>query len=110
MQALTWQSTAVALADLIQAWDGLEPQARLALVQGLVTLTPDLHPQATAALIDWLRALPATASHSALRRHLVLALGQLGDPTLAPELRSLLKDPDPGVQLHAEAALRQLQG
>ncbi len=110
VQALTWQSTAVALADLIQAWDGLEPQARLALVQGLVTLTPDLHPQATAALIDWLRALPATASHSALRRHLVLALGQLGDPTLAPELRSLLKDPDPGVQLHAEAALRQLQG
>lgn len=109
VQALTWQGTAAALDGLLQAWDGLELPARLALVQGLVTLPPDLRPQATSAMVGWLRALPPGAEQGSLRRHLVLALGQIGDLALASELRSLLDDPDPGIQLHAEAALRHLQ-
>lgn len=109
VQALTWQNTAPALAGLIEAWGRLEQPARLALVQGVAAVGPEHRPLVTSALAGWLRSLPPTADNSALRRHLVLALGQMGEPALEPELRSLLHDPDPGVQLHAEAALRQLQ-
>jgi HEAT repeat protein len=109
VQALAWHSTNAALDGLIQAWDGLGDPVRLALVQGLATLTPTLRPQATAALVGWLRALPGTPSQGLLRCHLVLALGQIGTTALGSELRALLNDPDPGVQLHAEAALRQMQ-
>jgi HEAT repeat protein len=109
VQALIWQNTAVALTGLIAAWETLEQTARLALVQGLPTLVPDLLPQAAQALLRWLGATPAAAEHSLLRRHLVLALGQVGHGGAEPLLRSLLDDPDRGVQLHAEAALRQLQ-
>lgn len=109
VQALTWQNTATALEGLIRAWDRLKQPARLALVQGMAAVAPDHRSLAAPALASWLRSLRPTADHSALRRHLILALGQIGDPGLEPELRSLLHDPDPGVQLHAEAALRQLQ-
>jgi len=108
VQALVWQNTAEALTGLIAAWDGLSSEARLTLIQGLPTLVPALKTQATPALLRWLRALPATPPHSLLRRHLVLTLGQMNDPGLEADLRSLLQDPDLGVQLHAEAALRQL--
>ena len=108
VQALTWQNTAAALTGLIHAWDTLGEPPRLALLQGLAALDPALKLQAAPALGSWLRALPAIAAHTTLRRHLVLALGQLGSPAMAPELQALLQDPDPGVQIHAEAALRQL--
>ncbi|MBD2109768.1 HEAT repeat domain-containing protein [Nodosilinea sp. FACHB-13] len=109
VQALSWQNTATALEGLIQAWDWLELPARLTLVQGLAAVASNQRSRATAALANWLQLLPPTADNSTLRRHLVLALGQVGDSVLESELRSLLHDPDPGVQLHAEAALRQLQ-
>lgn len=109
VQALIWHDTTLALTGLIAAWDTLAQAARLALVQGLPTLVPELQPQAALALQGWLRATPAVAEHSPLRRHLVLALGQVGRADAEPLLRSLLNDPDRGVQLHAEAALRQLQ-
>ncbi|OKH48348.1 hypothetical protein NIES30_09955 [Phormidium tenue NIES-30] len=107
VQALSWQNTPTALDGLIQAWDQLEPPAQLAVVQGMAAVAPAHRSQATSALANWLQQ--TTAENSTLRRHLVLALGQMGDPRLERELRSLLHDPDPGVQLHAEAALRQLQ-
>ncbi|HSM80625.1 MAG TPA: HEAT repeat domain-containing protein [Nodosilinea sp.] len=109
VQALLWQNTAPALAGLIAAWPDLSEAARLALTQGVATLDLDLRPQAALALAHWLRALPATPAHSPLRRHLILALGQIGTAALAPDLHALLEDPDQGVRLHAEAALRQLQ-
>lgn len=109
VQALTWQNTALALDGLIHAWDALGEQPRLSLLQGLAALDPALRVQAAPALGSWLRTLPAIAAHSTLRRHLVLALGQLGSPDVALELQALLHDPDLGVQIHAEAALRQLQ-
>ncbi|WP_348236141.1 HEAT repeat domain-containing protein [Leptolyngbya subtilissima] len=109
VQALNWQNTATALEGLIQAWDRLEYPARLALVQGIAAVSSDHRSQATSALANWLQLLPPSAENSTLRRQLVLALGQMGDLGLEPVLRSLLHDLDPGVQLHAEAALRQLQ-
>ena len=109
VQALIWHNTSLALGGLITAWDSLAPTARLALVQGLPTLVPALQPQAAQALQEWLEATAATPEHSLLRRHLVLALGQVGRAEAEPLLRSLLNDPDQGVQLHAEVALRQLQ-
>ena len=109
VQALNWQNTATALEGLIQAWDRLEYPARLALVQGMAAVAPDHRSLVTSALANWLQLLPPAAENSTLRRHLVLALGQMGDPGLEPVLRSLLHDPDSGVQLRAEAALRQLQ-
>ncbi|WP_197065013.1 HEAT repeat domain-containing protein [Leptolyngbya sp. KIOST-1] len=109
VQALLWQNSAAALTGLIEAWAELTAAARLVLIQGLPTLGADLHQRAGLTLQDWLEELPATADHSALRRHLVLALGQVGQADAEPLLRSLLHDPDRGVQIHAEAALRQLQ-
>ncbi|WOD40429.1 HEAT repeat domain-containing protein [Nodosilinea sp. E11] len=108
VQALIWQSTAPALDGLIAAWATLGEPVRLALVPRLTTLSPDLRAQATSALVDWLRAVPTTPAHSPLRRHLVLTLGQLGTVNLESTLQALLQDPDSGVRLHAEAALRQL--
>jgi HEAT repeat protein len=109
VQALLWQNTAAALDAALGAWTQLQPPTRLVLVQGLSSLGDGLQPQAAQALLGWLRALPAVPAHSALRRQMVLTLGQLAAPNLEPKLRSLLDDPDPAVGLHAEAALRQLQ-
>ncbi len=109
VQALAWQDTPAALEGLIQAWDGVGEPVRLALVKGLATLSPPLRPQATVALVGWLHALPAVSAGGLLRCHLVLALGQIGTPAVESELRALLRDADLGVQLHAEAALRQLR-
>nr|WP_228037859.1 HEAT repeat domain-containing protein [Nodosilinea sp. LEGE 06152] len=109
VQALIWHNTPLALTGLIAAWEALAPAARLALVQGLPTVSLELQTSAAQALQGWLGATPAAIEHSLLRRHLVLALGQMGHTEAEPLLRSLLDDPDQGVQLHAEAALRQLQ-
>ncbi|MEO1070484.1 MAG: HEAT repeat domain-containing protein [Cyanobacteria bacterium J06638_6] len=109
VQALTWQNTVAALDGLAEAWSSLSQPVRLATVQGLGTVAPALAPQAAAALSHWLQALPATPVHGILRSHLVLALGHLGRPERVPQLQSLCQDPDPVVQLHAEAALRQSQ-
>jgi HEAT repeat protein len=109
VQALLWQGTAPALEGIISQWNDFSDPLRLALVKGLSAVAPDLRTQITPALVRWLHALPQEAAHSSLRCHLVLALGQIGTAALEPELRSLLQDPDLGVQFHAEAALRQLQ-
>jgi HEAT repeat protein len=109
VQALTWQNTVAALDGLAAAWSSLSQPARLATVQGLGAVAPALAPQVAEALSHWLSALPATPVHGILRSHLVLALGHLGRPEPVPQLQSLCQDPDPVVQLHAEAALRQLQ-
>ncbi|MGB3199843.1 MAG: HEAT repeat domain-containing protein [Nodosilinea sp.] len=109
VQGLTWQNTVPALEGLIEAWPSLATAVRLVLVQSLGSLAPALRPRAAEALVSWLDDLPATATNGALRCCGVLALGQLGTPALVPRMRSLLDDPDPGVRLHAEAALRQLQ-
>jgi HEAT repeat protein len=107
VQALSWQATPPAVAGLIQAWDRSEAVVRLAIVQGLSRLTaPELKPQLTPPLIQWLTALPPTAPQSTLRRNLVITLGQLGGPEAIPLLHSLLDDRDESVQLHAAAALK----
>ncbi|MGB3309802.1 MAG: HEAT repeat domain-containing protein [Nodosilinea sp.] len=109
VQALIWQNTAPALESLIKAWPNFKTEVRLVLLQGVGTLTPPLRPLAAEALVSWLDDLPTTPASSSLRCYGVLALGQLGTSALVPRVRSLLSDPDPGVRLHAEAALRQLQ-
>lgn len=108
VQALAWQHTPAALEGLAQVWDSLGEQARAAAVQGLATVTPALKSQTALMLSTWLESLTIAPAQASLRCHLVLALGQMGLPALEPTLRSLLHDPDPGVRLHAEAALRQL--
>ncbi|MGB3138663.1 MAG: HEAT repeat domain-containing protein [Nodosilinea sp.] len=108
VQALLWQDNDTALAGLITAWGALGRPAQVVLVQGLPSLTAQ-HLQTAVALEGWLRTLPKTPDHSLLRRHLVLALGEIGGAPTEPLLRSLLSDGDLGVRLHAEAALRQLQ-
>lgn len=106
-QALAWQGTAAALAVLIQTWDTLGQDTRIALVQGLSQIThPGLKTQMSQPVQQWLNTLPATADHSLLRRNLVMLLGQIGDDTALPILQTLSQDADAGVRFHAEAALR----
>lgn len=107
VQALAWQGTAAALGVLIQRWDTLGQDTRIALVQGLFQITrPDLKAQISPPVQQWLNRLPATADHSLLRRNLVMLLGQMGDDAALPILHTLSQDADAGVRFHAEAALR----
>lgn len=112
VQALVWQGTPQSVTGAMAAWDRLDRSGQMALVAGLPALPPSLKAQLLPTLRHWLRALPTTPDASQLRCHLVLALGQMGDGdplTQASDLRSLLQDPDPAVQIHAEAALRLLE-
>ncbi len=112
VQALVWQGTPQSVAGAIAAWDRLDRSSQLALVAGLPSLPPTLKVEILPTLRHWLRALPTTSDTSRLRCQLVLTLGQMGDDgrlPIASDLRSLLQDPDPAVQIHAEAALRLLE-
>jgi HEAT repeat protein len=116
VQALVWQGTPQSVAGAVAAWDRLDRSGRLALVAGLPSLSPTLRAQLLPTLRHWLRAIPTTPNASQLRCQLVWALGQMGggEPSLltcdqVSDLRSLLHDPDPAVQIHAEAALRLLE-
>ncbi len=112
VQALVWQGTPQSVAGAIAAWDRLDRSSQLALVAGLPSLPPTLKVEILPTLRHWLRATPMTPADSQLRCQLVLALGQMGDDEPLPivsDLRSLLQDPDPAVQIHAEAALRLLE-
>lgn len=116
VQALVWQGTPQSVAGAMAAWDGLDRSGRLALVSGLPSLPSLLRAQLLPTLRQWLGALPTTPDASQLRCQLIWALGQMGSGGPSPlacdqvsELRSLLHDPDPAVQIHAEAALRLLE-
>jgi HEAT repeat protein len=112
VQALVWQGTPQSVAGAIAAWDRLDRSSQLALVAGLPSLPPALKVELLPTLRHWLRAIPMTPDASRLRCQLVLSLGQMGDDgrlPIASDLRSLLQDPDPAVQIHAEAALRLLE-
>ncbi|MEB3290868.1 MAG: HEAT repeat domain-containing protein [Leptolyngbya sp.] len=106
VQALAWQETAAALEAIAQNWDTLTTAARVAALQAFSrSRSPMLHDHLSRLVPQWLGELPPTAEHSLLRRHLVLLLGAVGDRQSLPILQALSHDADPGVRLHAVAAL-----
>ena len=106
-QALAWQGTAAALEVLIHSWEPLPEAVQIAMLQGLSRLSdPRLKARLSDPVQGWLKALPPTPEHSLLRRNLVLLLGQVGEDPVGPILQTFRRDPDAGVRLHAEAALR----
>ncbi|MFH7245210.1 MAG: HEAT repeat domain-containing protein [Spirulina sp.] len=108
-QALAWQGTVAALAVLIDAWDTLGQNVRIALVQGLSQIShPNLKAEMIAPVQRWLNGLPATTEYSLLRRNLVMLLGQVGGDSVIPLLQTLRQDADTGIRFHAEAALRSV--
>lgn len=62
------------------------------------------------------RAVPLLAEHlrhadnASLRRQIVRALGWIGGPAAIAALEETLRDRDPGLRMHAAAALRTLTG
>ncbi|MGF1571330.1 MAG: HEAT repeat domain-containing protein [Nodosilinea sp.] len=113
IQALSWQGTPLAIEGLLGAWEITDPTGRIAIVQGLGKLAfTAVEVKGSAAisarLAQWLNDLPATATNSPLRRHLVVAIGQLGVLAEVPCLQRLLTDDDEGVRIHAEVALQWL--
>ena len=69
---------------------------------------PDLRPQATEILLEFLASKPLSTQPNQIKQSLALALGQLGELSALNPLIQLLSDFDTGVRLHAIAALKKL--
>ncbi len=101
VRALAWLETPLALDYLRQAlaWESLRPE-----IVSLLGRVHQVKPRARDILLDLLQeTLPA-----ALRQEIVTSLGLLGDRQAGSTLEALLQDPDLGVRMHAQAALRVL--
>jgi len=110
IQALGWQATPSALNGLIMVWNQVDNQARQEIIRAMEQFSlPGLRNQVSNQIQCWLWQMAKDNASAALKRNMVLALGKLGNASVGDVLRSHLTDPDPGVRLHAEAALATLQ-
>lgn len=107
--ALSWVGSDTALQTLQKGLPPhptpLAPAAMQAIVARLGRWDePQHHPRVVQSLVD---AMHVT-SDPVLRRTIATALGELKHPNGIAPLIQLLTDPDPTVQLHAIAALQQI--
>jgi HEAT repeat protein len=115
VQALAWIGTVVALDPLRQFLEATSPTAgNLIVEQSIVTVLgriKDLEAQAVATeiLLNLLHHHHPVAQTPQGQQHIARSLGQLGDPRSIESLIQLLSEPDTCVQLHAIAALKQLE-
>lgn len=108
VRALAW-TPGVSLDYLQQALEVDTAEVCQAAVVGLSQVEhPDLKPQAAKILLSFLDAQPQILQNPRIKQSLSLGLGELGAPIAIPALIKLLADPDPGVRLHAIAALKKL--
>lgn len=114
IRALAWIATPFSLEYLQQyliaanlAARPLEVCLEVVAVLGR-TERAELKPRAVSVLLDLLRSNYWMVQSPQARQAIVTGLGQLGDPVALESLIALLADPDPGVCLHAIAALRQI--
>ncbi|MDX2097170.1 MAG: HEAT repeat domain-containing protein [Leptolyngbyaceae cyanobacterium bins.59] len=113
VRALGWLNIPFALECLYKRFTNLEgvelstPVRReIITVLGRVN-HPDLKSRAVNILLEVLRSNPRDQDRET-RQIIIVGLGQLGDPRSIEDLIALLADPDPGIQLHAIAALQQI--
>jgi HEAT repeat protein len=110
IQALGWQGTPGALNGLILVWNQVDTRARQDIIRTMEQFSlPGLQNQASNQIQCWLWQMAGDDDATALKRNMLLALGKLGNASVGEVLRSHLADPDPGVRLHAEAALTMLK-
>ena len=109
IQALGWQATPSALTGLFTVWDRVNFSTRQEIIRALEQFgKPHLRTLASQQIQTWLANLAGDEAAVPLKRKMVLALGTLGNSSVEGILKSYLSDPDPGVCLHAEAALARL--
>jgi HEAT repeat protein len=111
LRTLAWTETELGLQQIQMAWQTLP--LSLSLREAIVALLgrlecPTLQAMTAEMLQGWLEQDEVVAQVPRLRQILALALGQLGHRDTLSSLITLLADPDRGVQLHALAALKQL--
>jgi HEAT repeat protein len=109
LRTLAWTETELGLQQIQLAWHTLPLSLRAAIGAVLGRLErPALQAMTAEMLQGWLEQDAMVAQVPRLRQTLALALGQLGHRQALNSLIALLADPDRGVQLHAVAALKQL--
>ena len=109
IQALGWQATPSAMTGLFAVWDRVNFSTRQEIIRALEQFAkPHLRTLASQQIQTWLANLAGDEAAVPLKRKMVLALGTLGNSSVEGILKSHLADPDPGVCLHAEAALAKL--
>ncbi len=109
IRALGWQGTPGALNGLLLVWNQVDNPVRQEVIRAIEQVPADgLRHQVSNQIQCWLWQISGDQDSIALKRLMILALGKLGDAAVEASLRSHLTDPDPGVRLHAEAALATL--
>lgn len=113
VRALSWIGTQQALTSLQHSLTATPAKFVEPVYQEIITLMgrwsePSLQAIASQILIDVLTTHEMGQLSVNLRRTLAIALGELKQPEALEPLLQLLADSDSGVQLHAIAALKQL--
>ncbi len=114
VRALGWAGSMQALEYLHQALSlPVTTTAPPTLYQEIITVLgrwadPDLKPRTSEILINALASTHEAINHPLVKQAIALALGHLAQPVALPSLVQLLADSDVGVQLHAIAALKNL--
>lgn len=114
VQALVWIGTSAALDPLRRFLTMTPASDNLLVAQTIITAlgrVEDVDAQQVASqiLIDLLDAQHPIAQTAQGQQQIARSLGQLRDPRSIGALIGLLSEPNAGVQLHAIAALKQLE-
>ncbi|MDI9640347.1 HEAT repeat domain-containing protein [Oscillatoria amoena NRMC-F 0135] len=110
VRALGWIGTPIALEQL-QSAIAIAPVPALREIISVLGRLTDLETQiqATQILLQLLNSSLPNVQFPPIKQAIALSLGQLGQPQAFDALVQLLADSDKSVQLHAIAALRQLE-
>lgn len=114
IRALGWAETEFALDCLQQSLSILgQTETSPIVYQEIITIlgqwaVPQLKPRASQILIELLDSAHPAIPDATIRQAIALSLGHLGQLQSIEPLTQLLADPEIGVQLHAIAALKNL--
>jgi HEAT repeat protein len=109
VKALAWSETTLALNYLREGLRWAEEEVCLEIVTLLGrTLSPNLQPQATEILVNFLDSKQLALNNLDIQRAIAQSLGELGQPRAVEALLQLAVSPDSRVSLHAIAGLKKL--
>lgn len=109
VKALAWSENSLALNYLREGLRWAEEEVCLEIVTLLGrTLSPELQPQATEILVNFLHSNQLALNNVEIQKEIAQALGELGQPQAFEPLLQLVEHPEPLVSLYAIAGLKKL--